>query len=299
VSSIVFLGTGTMGLPMARNLALNGFKVRAWNRTPERARALVEDGVEVFEDPRTAATGCTVLVTMMSEASAVLDSAPPALAALERSERSAIWLQTSTIGVEGTELCAELADRHGVQFVDAPVLGTRKPAQDGELVILGSGPDEALDSCEVLFGALGSRTLRLGPAGAGTRCKLAVNSWIVGLTAVLAETISLAEALEIEPRRFFEAIDGGPLDVPYARLKGEAMIQHDFSDVAFRLALAAKDADLVLGAAQERGLEVPVMRAVAERIHRVEKAGHGDDDMAATYLATASPDSALAAGTHG
>ena len=77
------------------------------------------------------------------------------------------------------------------------------------------------------------------------------------------------------------------------------MIQHDFSDVAFRLALAAKDADLVLGAAQERGLEVPVMRAVAERLHRVEKAGHGDDDMAATYLATASPDSALAAGTHG
>ena len=109
--------------------------------------ALVEDGVEVFDDPRSAATGCTVLVTMMSEASAVLDSAPPALAALER---SAIWLQTSTIGVEGTELCAELADRHGVQFVDAPVLGTRKPAQDGELVILGSGPDEALDSCEAL-----------------------------------------------------------------------------------------------------------------------------------------------------
>ncbi len=271
-----------MGLPMARNLAIDGFTVRAWNRTPERARPLVNHGVEIFDDPRSAATGCTVLVTMMSEASAVLDSAPPALAALER---NAIWLQTSTIGLEGTELCAELADRHGVQFVDAPVLGTRKPAQDGELVILGSGPDAALDSCELVFGALGSRTLRLGPAGAGTRCKLAVNSWLVGLTAVLAETISLAEALEIDPRRFFEAIEGGALDLPYARIKGAAMIEHNFSDVSFRLSLAAKDAGLVLGAAQECGLEVPVMRAVAERLHRVEKAGHGDDDMAAVTQA--------------
>lgn len=266
---------------MARNLARGGFGVRAWNRTTERSQPLTEVGIAVFESPRTAAAGCTVLVTMLSEASAVLDVAPSALTALEP---NAIWLQMSTIGLSGVELCADLADRHGVQFVDAPVLGTRRPAEDGDLVILGSGPEVALDASAVLFDAIGSRTLRLGPAGAGTRYKLAVNNWVIGVTAVLAETISLAEALDVDPRRFFEAINGGPLDLPYARLKGEMMIERDFSDAAFRLSLARKDTDFALAAAEIGSLEVPVLRATAERLARAERAGHGDKDMAATYL---------------
>jgi 3-hydroxyisobutyrate dehydrogenase len=280
VTTIAFLGTGTMGLPIARNLARAGFSIRAWNRTAERARELEQDGVELCSDPRAAARGAAVLVTMLSDASAVLDTAAAALAGLER---DGLWVQMSTIGIEGTALCAALAERCGAVFVDAPVLGTRAPAERGELVVLASGAPEALEACQTIFDVIGSRTMRLGEAGSGTRSKLVVNAWIVGLTSVVAETISLAEGLGLDPRVFFEAIDGGPLDVQYAHLKGGAMIERAFEHPDFRLALARKDADLVLAAAEEAGIEVPVMHAVADRLVRAERDGHGDEDLAATY----------------
>jgi 3-hydroxyisobutyrate dehydrogenase len=294
MTTIAFLGTGTMGFPMARNLLGAGFAVRAWNRSSERAQPLTEYGADVFEDPRDAAEGCELVVTMLSDANAVLDTAERALNAAD----GTIWLQMSTIGIDGIEACAELARHAGARLVDAPVLGTREPAERGELVILGSGPEDVRHTCDPVFDALGSRTLWLGDVGMGTRCKVVVNSWIVGVVGVLAETITLAEALEVDPQRFFEAVEGGALDLPYARIKGKEIMERSFDVPAFRLTLARKDADLVLEAAKQGALDVPVMRAVAERLHRAEAAGHGEEDMAATYWATV-PDAVAASGRSG
>lgn len=273
-----------MGLPMARHVLDAGFELRAWNRSPERARPLADAGAEVVDDPAAAASGAELLITMLSDAAAVEESAERALAALGR---DAYWLQMSTIGVEGTERCAELAARSGVRLVDAPVLGTREPAEQAKLIVLASGPEEARRVSEPVFDAVGQRTLWLGPAGTGTRLKVVINSWIVGVVGVLAETIALAEAFDLDPQQFFEAVEGGPLDLPYARLKGAAMIKHSFEDPAFRLALARKDAELVLEAAARGNLELPIMEAVAKRMRRAESDGHSDEDMAATYWATA------------
>jgi 3-hydroxyisobutyrate dehydrogenase len=284
VTTIAFLGTGTMGLPMARNLARAGFELRAWNRSPERAQPLEEDGAEVFSDPREAAADSELLVTMLSDTDAVLDSTRPALEVLAQ---DAVWLQMSTIGIEGTDKCARAAGEAGVTFVDAPVLGTREPAEQGELIILGSGPEQARAKVEPLFDALGKKTLWLGDAGQGTRAKVMINSWIVGVVAVLAETITMAEALGIDPQVFFDAVEGGTLDLAYARIKGREMIEKEFGNPAFRLTLSRKDSDLVLEAAQDAGLEMPVLAAVRERLSRAEADGHGDEDMAATYWATA------------
>ena len=289
MTTVGFLGTGTMGLPMARNLLKAGFTVRAWNRSPERARPLAGEGAEVVDDPRRAAEGAEVLVTMLSDAEAVLDVAGRALDALPE---GALWVQMSTIGVNGTDRCRELAERTGSRFVDAPVLGTREPAEQGKLVILASGPEDARDRCQPLFDAVGARTMWVGEAGAGNRCKVVVNSWIVGVVAVLAETIAVAQALDVDPQRFFDAVQGGPLDLPYARLKGKAMIERRFDDPSFRLALSRKDADLVLEACADAGIELPVMEAVAARLHRAEQEGHGDEDMAATYWVSAPTDAA-------
>lgn len=283
VTTIAFLGTGTMGFPMAQNLSENGLKVRAWNRSRERAEPLGEQGAEIVDSPAEAAEGASMLVSMLSDADAVLDSAADALDALDN---HAIWVQMSTIGLEGFERCAELAERRGVTLVDAPVLGTREPAEKGALVILASGPEDAIKTARPVFEAVGSRTLELGEAGDGTRCKLVVNSWLLGLTSVLAESISLAEVLGIDPQYLFDAIEDGPLDVPYARLKGKAMMAHSFDDVAFRLSLSRKDSELVLAAAEGASLPTPVLSAVTERLKRAERDGHGDEDMAATYLAT-------------
>ena len=284
MSIVAFIGTGTMGLPMARNLVSAGFELRAWNRSRDRAAALADEGASLVGDPREAAQGAQILVTMLSDATAVLDTAAAALGALPD---GGIWIQMSTIGLEGTEHCARLAARAETTFVDAPVLGTREPAQQGKLVVLASGPDAARERCQAVFDAVGQRTLWLGPAGSGTRCKVVVNSWVVGVVGALAETITLAQVLDVGPERFFEAIEGGALDLPYARLKGALMIERKFDDPAFRLALARKDADLILAAMSERNLELPIMRAVADRLRRADEDGHGEEDMAATYWATA------------
>lgn len=273
-----------MGLPMARNLARSGLDVRAWNRSPERAQPLAQDGVTVCPEASAAADGAELVLTMLSDADAVLEVARHAL---PRMAPRAVWIQASTIGIEGTERCAELADQAGVTLVDSPVLGTRQPAQDAKLVILASGPEQAVSRCQPIFDAIGQRTIRLGDVGQGTRCKVAVNSWIVGVVGVLAETIALAEALDIDPQRFFDAVEGGALDLPYARIKGKAMIERSFEDPDFRLALSRKDAELVLAAASEAELDLPIMAATAHRLREAEAAGHGDEDMAATYWASA------------
>ena len=284
MTTLAFLGTGTMGLPMARKLAQAGFEIRAWNRTPERARPLEEDGVTVAAEPREAAAGSELLVTMLSDTVAVLDIAGAALSALGP---GATWVQMSTIGIEGTELCERAAGEAGVEFVDAPVLGTREPAEKGQLVILASGPEAARSRIEPLFDAVGKRTLWLGEAGQGTRAKVVINTWIVGVVSVLAEVINLAEGLGVDPEVFFDSLEGGSLDLPYARLKGPAMVEKRFDNPAFRLSLARKDADLALDAADAAGIELPVLTGVRERLRRAEADGHGDEDMAATYWATA------------
>ena len=284
MAKVAFLGTGTMGLPMARNLARAGFGIRAWNRTLERARPLEEDGATVAADPREAAADSELLVTMLTDTVAVLDTASAAVSALAP---GATWVQMSTIGIEGTELCERAAEEAQVKFVDAPVLGTREPAEKGELVILASGPEEVRTRVEPLFEAVGKRTLWLGEAGQGTRAKVVVNSWIVGVVGVLAETVNLAEALEVDPQVFFDAVEGGTLDLPYARIKGAQMVEKRFENPAFRLSLSRKDADLALDAAEAAELELPVLSALRERLRRAEADGHGDEDMAATYWATA------------
>jgi 3-hydroxyisobutyrate dehydrogenase len=273
-----------MGLPMARNLLEAGVRVRAWNRSAERTQSLADNGAEVAEDPREAAEGAEFLITMLSDAAAVLDTAA---AALDGAAENVVWIQMSTIGIEGTDRCIELAARHGVTFVDAPVLGTRQPAEEGKLVILASGPERARDRVQPVFEPLSVRTLWLGEAGGGTRCKVVVNNWIVGVVGVLAETISLAEGLGVDPNRFFDAIEGGALDLPYARLKGAMMMDQSFDDASFRLALARKDAELVLAAAEQGGIELSIAEAVAARMQRAEQDGHGDEDMAATYWVSA------------
>jgi 3-hydroxyisobutyrate dehydrogenase len=279
MATIAVLGTGVMGAPMARNLARAGHEVRAWNRSLQKAQALRDDGVDARNDPGAAADGADVVMTMLADADAVLDTARKAGLA-----EGQIWWQASTIGIEGIEQCAPFAQETGAVLVDAPVLGTRLPAEEGKLVILASGPDDALDTLQPLFDAVGMRTLRLGAAGTATRLKLAVNLWVLAVTQGTAETIAFAQSLGVDPAWVLEALEGGALDLPYFRMKSKLMLDEDFP-ASFALAMAAKDARLVAEAAERHGADLPVARAVAERFTQATDAGHGDEDMAATYLA--------------
>jgi 3-hydroxyisobutyrate dehydrogenase len=196
MSAVAFLGTGTMGLPMAGNLIAAGYSVHAWNRSPARARPLERDGAEVFDDPAAGTRGCPHVVTMLADVEAVLETATQALTA---ADADTTWIPMSTIGVKGTGRCRDLARERGVTFVDAPVLGTRAPAEQGKLIILASAPEDARAGCEPIFDGVGARTEWLGEAGAGTRLKVVINGWLVGVVGVLAETITVARALGVDP----------------------------------------------------------------------------------------------------
>jgi 3-hydroxyisobutyrate dehydrogenase len=277
---------GTMGFAMARNMARAGLSVRAWNRTTEKAEPLADDGVYVAGTPADAARGAGIVVTMLADAGAVTAAFERALPGIDpAADPHVIWLQMSTIGEAATRRCENIANSSGIGFVDAPVLGTREPAERGELVILESGPEQARPRIQPVFDAVGQRTIRAGQAGAATRLKLVLNSWVLAVVEAGAETIALAEGLGIDPDLFFTAIDGGELDLPYLRMKGSAIASRDFSP-SFRLELAAKDAGLVTESALLHGLDLPVFEAVAERLGEGAVA-HGDEDLSATYLTSA------------
>jgi 3-hydroxyisobutyrate dehydrogenase len=282
--TIALLGAGgMMGLPMARNLARAGFTVRAWNRTREKAQPLMDEGVAVLGSAAEAAQGAGVLLTMLADADAVLDSVKQALDGSD--EAPELWIQMSTIGEEGTERCLTLASELGLQLVDAPVLGTRAPAEEGKLVILAAAPDGLHEQLSPIFDALGQRTLWLDQAGAATRLKVALNTWVLTVVEGTAETLALAEGMGLDPQLVLDALADGPLDLPYLQMKGKAIMDRDF-EPSFRLSLAAKDAALAERSARDHALDLPLVGMLQRRFEQAASE-HPDEDMAATYLLAA------------
>jgi len=275
--TVAFLGTGIMGAPMAANIAKAGLDVRVWNRTREKAEPL-SDIATVADSAASAAEGADILVTMLADGPAVasaFEGASPASGTL--------WLQMSTVGLEWTDRLAATAEKAGVVFVDAPVLGTRQPAEQAQLLVLGSGPEEARPAATPVFDAVGMRTIWLGPAGRGSRLKLVMNAWVLALTNATAESLGLARALGLDPALFLETIKGGGLDVGYAHVKGGAMLAGEYPP-AFPAGLAAKDARLVVEAAGDE-VDVAGAKAALAHLEAAVEAGHGDEDMAALYRA--------------
>jgi 3-hydroxyisobutyrate dehydrogenase len=281
-TTVTVLGTGIMGSGMARNLIAAGLDVTVWNRSPDRARPLADAGARMATDAAEAVTGADVVATMLFDADAVahvMEWALPAMAP------EAVWAQTSTVGLEGTDRLVELAARHGVGFVDAPVLGTRGPAEQGTLTVLAGGPEALREAVQPVFDAIGLRTIWVGEKpGDGHRLKLVANSWIGTLTVGTAQAVALAEGLGLDPQLFLDTIAGGPLDAAYAQLKGKAMIAGEFP-TAFAVAGVVKDLGLIGAAVQTAGVDSGLVEAMLRAFRTAEAAGHGDDDMAAVVHA--------------
>jgi 3-hydroxyisobutyrate dehydrogenase len=284
--SVTVLGTGLMGEGMARSLAREGLAVTVWNRSAEKARPLADEGITVAEDPAIAVAGADVVLTMLFDADSVALVMEEALPAVKR---DAVWVQTSTVGVEGAVRLAELAARHEIGYVDAPVMGTRQPAAQGQLTVLAAGPEALRDTVSPVFDAIAAKVLWLGERpGDGQRLKLVANSWVLSITGATAQAIALADGLGVAPHAFLDLIAGGPLDSGYAQLKGKAMIAGDFTP-AFPVSGAAKDSGLIAEAMRGNGVDDRVMRALHEEFRAVVESGHAEEDMAAVVRAFRSP----------
>ena len=198
-----------------------------------------------------------------------------------------IWLQMGTMGATACRRMAALAEQSGVLFVDAPVVGTEAPAERGELVVLASGPVDVSERCRPVFQTLGRKTLWVGEAGKGQLLKLVVNKWILDVFESLAESVALAESLGVSAADFLSALEDGPIGVPSARVRGEAMMARDFPHTSFSLDLAHKDADLILAAAREAGCELPMTQVAEHQLALAIEMGLGGKDLAAVFLSLA------------
>jgi 3-hydroxyisobutyrate dehydrogenase len=277
---VAVLGTGTMGAGMARSMLRAGLDVAAWNRTADRAEPLKAAGATIAGTVREAVDGADAVVTMMFDAPAVLGVADDLIAALAA---DAVWVQSATIGLNGVARVGRLAGERGVTLLDAPMLGTKQPADEGALVPLVAGPRDAARRVQPVFEAIGAKTIYAGDRiGQAMALKLACNAWIATVTAALGQSLELAAALGIEPSLFLDAIADGPSDTPYAHMKGPEMLDSRYPP-SFSVDGVLKDLGLMADAAGDAGFPQTLLTPVREAYARASAAGHGSDDIAAVH----------------
>jgi 3-hydroxyisobutyrate dehydrogenase len=279
---VAVLGTGIMGSAMARNLVAAGLRTTVWDRSTKATEALAIAGSAVASSPEEAVRDAKVVITMLPTADALNSVVFDAAVAKGFSE-GAVWAQMGTIGISATaEIVRRLAElRPDVMFVDAPVSGSKGPAEAGQLLILASGPPAANVILSPAFSAIGRKTVWLGDAGQGSRMKLAVNAYLSILIEGVAETLELADRLGVAPGQLADAIEGGPLDAPLADAKLHKMERGDYAP-EFPLEWALKDVDLAIASAQ--GDSLPLLTALSTQWRAAVDAGHGRDDVSAARL---------------
>jgi 3-hydroxyisobutyrate dehydrogenase len=274
---VAVLGIGAMGHGMAASALRAGIPVIAWNRRIEATRDLAERGAQVAASAADAARRAAIVVTMVTDADAVLSIASDQgmLAALAP---GAIWAQMSTIGVAGIDRVAALAraERPDVMLLDAPVSGSKEPAERGQLTIFASGPGEARPRVASLFDALGQHTIWVGETGAGTRLKLVNNTWLAFANEAVAASVALAHRLGIATGTVVGALGDGPLESPWQAAKLQRIAEGEFSP-QFALSLALKDVHLALQAAGDARLEV--LACLADEWQRAVDQGLGEQDL--------------------
>jgi len=286
-AAVAVIGAGIMGSAMTRTLVAAGLHTRVWDRSSSATAPLAEAGAVVAASARDAVRGAGVVITMLPTAD-VVEAVIFDGGVADAFDDGCVWAQMGTIGVEATlSVAARLAvQRPGVMFVDAPVSGSKGPAELGQLLILASGPDAAASAVRWVFDVIGRKTVWLGEAGKGSQVKLLVNAYMSILIEGVAETMELADRLGIAHQQLAEVIEGGPLDAPIADAKLHKMDRQDYA-AEFPLEWALKDVDLAISAAS--GEAPPLLTALSAQWHAAVAAGYGRQDISAARLALASP----------
>jgi 3-hydroxyisobutyrate dehydrogenase len=275
---VALLGTGTMGVGMTHSMLRAGLSVTVWNRHPERAKPLAADGATVAESAEDAVREADVVVTMLFDEPAVTAVMTQVAGAVRE---DAVWVQSSTVGRRGTAALAAFAEEHRLTMLDAPVVGTRQPAEDGKLVVLASGAESARSVAQPVFDAIGAKTVWVGSEiGAASALKLVANAWVATLTAGTAQGIQLTRALGLDPQLFLDTIGGGASDSPYLQTKGKAILEGRLAP-QFALDGLLKDLRLIREAAAAGRVPTTLIDALLAAFASASEEGHGGEDIAA------------------
>lgn len=274
---IGFIGLGIMGSRMAANLIRSGFRLRVYNRTPEKAEGL---DAGRCHNPAEAAETAEVLVTMLSTPEAVEAAALGEAGFLPSLAGDAVWVDCSTVHPAFSRRMAGICRERGVRFLDAPVAGSKAPAESGELVFLVGGDADVVERCAPLFASMGKAHRHLGGNGAGTSMKMVVNLMLGHAMAALAEGLALGESLGLARDTLLDVLLGAPVSAPFLRAK-RSKIEADAYEAEFPLQWMHKDLHLAALTAYEQGVALPGLQAVKELYAAARAAGMGENDFSA------------------
>jgi 3-hydroxyisobutyrate dehydrogenase-like beta-hydroxyacid dehydrogenase len=278
---IGFVGLGIMGSAMATNLLKAGFEVTVWNRSPDKCLPLVDLGATVAASPRAVAESSDVVIAMMSTPAAVQsvrDGAEGIIAGLSSGNG---YVDMSTVDADTSLESYRLAHGKGALFLEAPVAGSRKPAEDATLTIMAAGDRELYDSSLPVLEKMGKKLLFLGETGKAARMKLANNLVMCGMLTALSEGIALAAGSGLDTAQLLEVLDSGAVTNPMFRLKGPQIAANKEFPAAFPLKHMQKDLRLALQLAEEVGQPLFVTATINELYKKALAENLGDADFAA------------------
>lgn len=241
---VAVLGLGAMGHAFASNLLKNGFTVAGWNRSPARGEDLQAHGLSLHATPQQAVADAEVIISMLADGEATLEVLAQIAPACQP---QAIYCQMGTIGLPETRQAIALLRelQPAMTYIDAPVSGTKAPAEKAQILVLASGDREKGAAAEPVFAAISRGTQWFGEAGNSQKMKLVLNAWLISMMQGIAESAQLAKTLGFTPDQLWSALEGGPLAAPYVKVKLDAIASEQFTP-QMQLAHALKDARLAL-----------------------------------------------------
>lgn len=269
-----------MGRPMATNLITSGYSLIVWNRTAAKMEPLVALGAKAGKGPAHVAAEADIVIMMVSAPADVEAVVLQPDGVRDGLQRGSVLIDMSTVTPATSRTLAGAATTKQAEFLDAPVVGSKGPATEGTLVILVGGLPTTLERCRPVLGAMGKTIIHAGDVGAGTALKLATNLMLAHLAAGFAEGLLLVERAGLDPKRYLEVLEASTFRSPWYLSKGAAMLRRDFA-VHFALKHMHKDLRLMGELAGERGVGLPVTKAVEQLFASSEAAGRAEVDYSA------------------
>jgi 3-hydroxyisobutyrate dehydrogenase-like beta-hydroxyacid dehydrogenase len=280
MQSVGFIGLGNMGAPMAWNIHKAGYRLAVYNRTAERAQPFDDAAIAVAATPAALAGEVDVVVVMVTDPAALHAVIAGTDGVVNGLKPGATVINMSTVSPDASVEVASVVEEHGGRFVDAPVSGTVKPAEQGTLVVLAGGAREDVEAVTPLLETMGRQVVYCGGIGDATRMKLVLNLLLGGMMELLAEALALGKGFGLDGAAILKAVAAGPLGAPLYAMKGEAMLAGRFAK-QFPVELMFKDLNLVLQAAGQLAVPLPVTAVSRESFNAARALGYGDEDMAA------------------
>lgn len=279
---IGFIGMGIMGVPMALNLVRAGFDVIVTNRSPDKCAPLAEAGAEVAESPEDLARKASVIITMLTGPHAVDHMLFGEDGAAANLNAQSLVINMSSVPPSYSSDLARRIGNYRAGFLDAPVSGSKKPAEDGTLVILAGGEAEHLERARPYFDAMGKATIHCGPAGAGSHMKMSINLLLGSMLAGLAEMLAFGEKGGLSRDAMLDVVLAGPLSNELFAMKREMLEQGEYPP-QFPAKHMAKDLKYALDTAHELGAWAPATHLAAQLYRMLVANGRGDEDFAAVF----------------